>query len=224
MKVALYLSLLLVTVTTHIVLAQSSGQSPSQSPGQAPSQLEMVAKSAAAAVPLKVGIQAPDASVKTLDDSATQLSKVLAGKPTVLIFYRGGWCPFCNAHLAALGQIEDKIEAKGYQIVAVTPDTPAELHKTLDKHHLKYTLLSDSTAEAMKRFGVAYRLDDGTFTLYKDKYGIDLERSSGKTHHILPVPSVFLINREGKITFVHSDPDYKVRMKSDAILEAIDRS
>jgi peroxiredoxin len=181
-----------------------------------------VAMSAMEAKPLKAGTKAPESLLTNLEGKQENLSSILSIKPTVLIFYRGGWCPFCNTHLAELGKIESDIRKKGYQIVAISPDLPSELNKTLDKQHLTYKLYSDASAEAMKKFGVAYRLDDKTFTMYRDSYKIDLEKSSGQKHHILPVPSVFIIDRSGKITFVSSNPDYKVRMKGSEILKAIE--
>lgn len=185
---------------------------------------DQIPNSAADAKPIKVGAMVPKAELRSLEGKAVKLSEVLGGKPTVLVFYRGGWCPFCNMHLADLGKVEGEIRAKGYQIVAITPDLPEELNKTLDKHHMTYKLYSDSAADAMKKFGVAFRLDDKTFTMYKNSYHIDLEKSSGHDHHILPVPSVFLINKSGKIVFASSNPDYKIRLKGSDILEAIDKN
>ena len=179
-----------------------------------------VPESAAAAKPLEVGSKAPSAKLKGLDGKEIKLKDVLAGKPTVLIFYRGDWCPYCNAHLADLAKVEGDLKGLGYQIVAISPDSPSELQKTVDKHKLDFTLLSDTQAKSLKRYGVAFRVDDGMFGMMKDKYNIDLERSSGEKHHILPVPSVFLIDKDGKIVFVHSNPDYKLRMKGDEILAA----
>ena len=181
-----------------------------------------VAKSAADAKPIAVGAMAPDARLLAIDGKAVRLHDVLGGKPTVLIFYRGGWCPFCNRHLADVQTVAGDIKDRGYQIVAVTPDSPAELTKTLNRHDLTYTLLSDTDSQAMRQYGVAFRLDDPTFNLYKDKYHIDLERSSGNKRHILPVPSVFVVDAAGKIIFAHSNPDYKVRMKGSEIIAAID--
>lgn len=179
-----------------------------------------VAQNAAAAVPLKVGVHAPNAKLRTADGKATDLRAVLKGKPTVLIFYRGGWCPYCNVHLADLATVEGQLHDLGYQIVAITPDTPEEISKTIGKHQLTYQVLSDSKAVSLQRFGVAYRLDDATYGKMKDSYHVDLETYSGEMHHILPVPSVFLIDAKGKIVYVHSNPDYKVRMKGAEIVAA----
>jgi len=198
---------------TSITLIGFSGATPMQ---------DTVAKSAAEAKPIVVGKVIPDATLQSLAGKSVKLSAVVKDKPTLLIFYRGGWCPFCNAHLSELAKIEGDIRKRGYQIVAISPDLPSELAKVVDKDHLTYKLYSDSTAEAMKRFGVAFRIDDDTYTKYRDSYGIDLEKSSGQTHHILPVPSVFVVDKTGKITFVHSNPDYRVRLKGSEIISAID--
>jgi peroxiredoxin len=181
----------------------------------------LVAASAAEAKPLTVGAMAPDATLQDLKGRDVSLSAILKGKKTVLIFYRGGWCPYCNAHLSGLVTIEKQVTERGFQIIAISPDLPSELNKTLTKDHLNYELFSDSSAEAMKKFGVAYRLDDVTFSKMRDSFGVDLEKSSGHTHHILPVPSVFLVDKDGKIVFVHANPDYKVRLKGSEILSAI---
>ncbi len=111
----------------------------------------------------------------------------------------------------------------GFQIVAISPDTPEELRKTLDKDRLTFHLYSDSNAQALRNFGVAFRIDDQTFSMYKDRFGIDLERSSGQEHHILPVASVFLIDSAGKIAFVYANPDYKVRLKGEELLSQAKR-
>ncbi|MBX3118599.1 MAG: AhpC/TSA family protein [Fimbriimonadaceae bacterium] len=182
---------------------------------------EMVAASASEVKPIKVGTAVPDSSVLTLDKKETTFKKVLNGKPAVVIFYRGGWCPFCNRHLSDLMTVEADLRKLGFQVIAVTPDTPDELSKTMEKDKLNYTLVSDSKAELIKKFGIAFRVDDKTFTMYRDQYKIDLEKSSGgQTHHILPVPAVFLIDAKGTIQFVSTNPDYKVRMKGADILEA----
>jgi peroxiredoxin len=183
---------------------------------------ESVANSAAEAVPIKVGQRVPDALLGNQVGKPVRLRSVLRGKSTVIVFYRGEWCPFCNAHLSDLATIEGDLRKRGYQILAISPDISSELAKMAEKDHLTYKMFSDSSAEAMKKFGVAFRVDDATYTKYRDTYHIDLERSSGQTHHILPVPSVFIVDKSGKIIFAHSNPDYKVRLKGSEILTTID--
>ena len=53
-------------------------------------------------------------------------------------------------------------------------------------------------------------------------YGVDLEGYSGKTHHEIAIPSLFLIDKAGVVRWAHSDPEYKVRPSTAQILAAID--
>ena len=64
-------------------------------------------------------------------------------------------------------------------------------------------------------------LDDATVAKMKG-FGVDLERSSGQTHHEIAIPSLFLIDRTGVVRWAHSDPDFKVRPSTAQILAAID--
>jgi peroxiredoxin len=56
---------------------------------------------------LKVGDSIPDVTLGTIEGEGASLRKLLADKPAVLVFYRGGRCPFCNKHLQSLSAIEE---------------------------------------------------------------------------------------------------------------------
>ncbi len=84
---------------------------------------------------------------------------------------------------------------------------------------LGYALYSDASMQAARAMGIAYRLGEAEIARYK-KFGIDLEAASGETHHELPVPSVFLVEKGGRILWVYSNPDYKVRPENEQVLRA----
>jgi len=104
-------------------------------------------------------------------------------------------------------------------VIAISSDRPSGLQQSLRKHDLGYTLLSDSGMRAARAFGIAWQVDDDGIAMYK-RYGIDLEKASGETHHQLPVPSVFLVGRDGRIQYVFSNSDYKIRPDNDTLLRA----
>jgi len=170
-----------------------------------------------------VGDTIPEARVADIQGRTVGLREIVAKRPTVVIFYRGGWCPYCNTHLGKLQSIESEVLAAGYQIVAISPDRPAELRKSLEKHGLSYDLFSDSTMDAAKAFGLAFTVENTTVVKYR-LVGINLEKASGEKHHMLPVPAVFLVNTDRVIRFAHSNPDYKVRLDTDEILREIRNS
>ncbi|MCZ7646459.1 MAG: AhpC/TSA family protein [Planctomycetota bacterium] len=164
---------------------------------------------------LAVGDRVPAVTVKQADGKEVNLAEAIKAKPALLIFYRGGWCPFCHRHLAALQEIAGELEKAGYQILAVSPETPEDLPKTAEKSKAGYTLLSDTSLAASKAFKLAFKMDDATIEKYK-KYKFDLSAH----HWILPAPAVYVVGTDGKIAFAHVNPDYKSRLDNAAILAA----
>lgn len=175
--------------------------------------------SAELARPLAVGSKAPAITLSAVDGSTFALGAAFAERPTVLVFYRGSWCPFCNRQLAALGELEPKLLSLGFQILAVSPDSAAGLRQMTEKNHLNYRLLSDRGMLASTAYGVAFRLSPEIEKSYRN-YGVELAPIPGSEGYWLPVPAVFLVGRDGIIKFVYSNPDYKVRLAAADLLAA----
>ena len=169
--------------------------------------------------PLPVGARAPMFEGVAADGKVRSFTPDGFRRPTIVIFYRGGWCPYCNMQLSDLRLVEPKLREQGFEIVFFSTDRPEILYSSLKAADIHYTLLSDSHLEAAKAFHVAYHLDDATIAKQK-QYGVNLEETTGTTLHELPVPSVFIIDTTGTIRYVYSNPDYKVRLASDALLAA----
>ncbi len=168
---------------------------------------------------LKVGDSIPDVALRTVEGKEVRLRKLVSDKPAVLVFYRGGWCPFCNLHLQALTSITNDLTKEGVQLIAISMDQPSKLRETMQKDKLDYTLLSDSDAKAVKAFGISYKVDDATLEAMKT-HNVDLDAATGNSNHILPDPAVFVVNTKGVIGFVHVNPDFKVRLEPSKVLEA----
>lgn len=189
---------------------------------------EAAAKDAEAALParaedtrpLEVGDTLPNIPpLKDADGNAVDLASLVSDKPVVLVFYRGGWCPYCTTQLSDLARIQGKLEEAGIGLVAISPESPASLRKTMEKETLPYRLLSDSEHHAMKAFRIAYAVDAETKKAYKDA-GIDLAEISGNSKVALPMPSVFIIGTDKKITYAFWSPDYQMRLSGDEVLMA----
>jgi len=169
--------------------------------------------------PLQVGEQIPATKPATLEGKAFDLMAAAQEQRLAIIFYRGGWCPYCNTHLGHLQEADAELRELGYRILAISPDSPAKVRESLDKGRMTYTLLSDSSMETAKAFGIAFEVEQPMLDKLAS-YNIDIEAASGKTHHLLPVPSVFLVGTDGVIDFVHSDENYTVRLTAEALLAA----
>ena len=151
----------------------------------------------------------PDASGKSFD-----LNKAIAEKPTILVFYRGGWCPYCSKQLSGLQQALPGLEKMGYQLIAVSTDESDGLMQSATKEKLSYTLLSDANLELSKQIGIAYKAPKGYWEMLpKTTGGKDVDL-------LLPVPSVFILDKTGVIHFEYINPDFKQRLSADLLMAA----
>lgn len=179
------------------------------------------APNAEAAQALAVGARAPDFVAHRPYNSTYEFSAKRLSKPVVIIFYRGGWCPYCNGQLADMHTVEPKLRDAGYEVLFISTDRPEILNSSLKDPSvaIHYTLLSDPTLQAAQAFHIAFHVDD-TIYAAQLKYGVDLEKTTGTKLHALPVPSVFIIDKAGTIRYVYSNPDYRVRLSGEDLWRA----
>ena len=167
--------------------------------------------------PLLIGESIPNAILQDANGETVRLEDVLSTQPTVLVFYRGGWCPYCNMQLSGLVDIEADIVELGYQIVAISPDDFQNLKITEEKDSINYKLFSDPEAKLIQAIGIAFQ------TPKELKGYIASKAQKGKISEVMPVPSVMVVDKEGKIFFEYSNPNYKERI-SGAMLLAVLKS
>lgn len=173
-----------------------------------------VPKSATDITPLLIGEKISNIILKSAENTDVPLADLLKKKKSVLVFYRGGWCPYCNTHLQALAEAEKQILAEGFQIIAISPDAPANLKITEEKDKVKYTLLSDSKGELIKAIGIAFEAPEN----YKSVINV---HSNGLNTNFLPVPSVFVVNTENEILFEYISPDFKHRISAELLVSVL---
>lgn len=170
---------------------------------------------------LKKGEKAPAFVAKDNNGKELNLKVLLkTHKAVVLFFYRGQWCPYCNKHLKEMQDSLQILTHKGAYVIGVTPETAENINKTISKTHASFSIIQDKGYKIMKAYDVNYVLDDATVGTYK-KYGVDLEQNNGNTDHVLPVPATYVIDKSGRLVFVHFDKDYRNRPSIRAIADAI---
>lgn len=167
---------------------------------------------------LFINSKAPDFKLKDKDGKEVRLKDELKKGKVVLVFYRGQWCPFCNRELSHIEDSLQLITDKGAEVVAVTAELPANIEKTIEKTKAAYPILYDEGLKTMKAYDVLFEVDEHTVLRYKTA-GIDLLENNGKLNgNHLPVPAVFIIDKEGFITFRYFEPDYKKRVSVKEIV------
>ncbi|WP_346236999.1 peroxiredoxin-like family protein [Niabella insulamsoli] len=162
--------------------------------------------------PLFIGETIADKKLPDANGALVDLGQAFKNRPTILVFYRGGWCPYCQVQLAGLQKAFASLDSIGYQVFAVSTDSPKNMSETIKKRKLSYTLLSDADLALAEHLGIA-------FVAPKNYHSFLTEASGGKnTRNLLPVPAVYILNKKGEIKFQHIDPDFKVRMGPELIL------
>ena len=91
----------------------------------------------------------PQLYVHTLDGADLDLPGSLAGDFGVVLFYRGSWCPYCNAQLRAFARAHDKLTEAGIRVVALSVDDEETTRKFADKLELGFPLGHSADARAV---------------------------------------------------------------------------
>lgn len=173
-------------------------------------------------VGVPAGSPAPDAEVEFAGGGGTvTLSSLYADGPVLLVFYRGGWCPYCNYQVHELSQAWPDFQARGVTPVLVSVDRAEASAQTQASWEIPFPVLSDPTLKAHTAWNVNFSVDDEIVKRYQ-RFGIDIEEYSGQTHHTIAVPSMFLIDRDGVVRWAHAELDYKTRPTLEQVLAAID--
>ena len=167
---------------------------------------------------LNINDKAPDFSATDQKGEKINLKNQLKKGDVVLVFYRGQWCPYCNKELKQLEDSIGLIKGKGATVLAITPELPENIAKTIEKTKASYPILYDEGLKIMNAYKVAFQVDDKTVEKYKG-YGIDFLKVNGSNGANLPVPAVYIVNKKGKIIYRFFDVDYRKRSSIKDILD-----
>ncbi len=170
---------------------------------------------------LAVGDMAPGFTLEDAVGNRVVLADLLAEGPVVVTFYRGEWCPFCNLQIRALQDALPEITATGATLVAISPQSPDHGLTMTEKHELAFPVLSDvdqTVSEAYKvRFDVTGELEDLQVNVFQN----DPAQQNANGRRTLPVPSTFIIDRNGTIRFASVNADWRVRVEPDEVIAVL---
>ncbi len=91
-----------------------------------------------------------------------------------------------------------------------------------EKHAIPIDVLSDVTSEVLKRYRLWFAVPAEIKELYRDKFGINLEKYNGEGRWELPVPATYVLDGGGIVRAGVADPDHTVRMDIEEILSALE--
>lgn len=170
--------------------------------------------------PVLNGQMIPDVTIYDVNDKGYSLKELVKEKPAILVFYRGGWCPYCSSQLGRLKESESELIELGYQLIAISPDSPERLQNARLKSDFKAKIMSDKVFDATEQFGVGYFLEDKVANIYRNKLGVEFVNINGESRVALPVPAIYIVGTDGLVHFNYVNPNYKVRLDEELLIQA----
>jgi peroxiredoxin len=169
---------------------------------------------------LKSGDKAPSFALPDGDGMTWKSDALLRGGPLVIVFYRGRWCAYCNAQLAAMQQVHHRIALAGASLVAISPQTQKHSYMTRDMHALRFPVLSDAGNQVARQFGLVYRLSPEMQAMY-ESIMTKLPGYNGDQSWELPSPATYIVRPDGAISYLRIDSDWRKRAEPEVILQQL---
>jgi len=112
---------------------------------------------------LRPGDEFPALAVGLAGDTRLQLPDAVGGHFGVVLFYRGAWCPYCNAQLSAFQQAQERLAEVDAQVVALSVDDEPATADLIAKHGLRFAVGHSADAYALAAATGAFINDDPVF-------------------------------------------------------------
>jgi peroxiredoxin len=170
------------------------------------------------------GDRMPDGSLLDVAGQPTTLAQAFGSRPGVIVFYRGGWCPYCNIALRAYqAQLVPALAEQGIPLVAISPQTPDGSLSTQETKELTFTVLSDPGNQIAGELGILTAPSDGARAAQL-QLGLDLTKVNADGTTTLPMPAVVIVDAEGVIRWIDVHADYTTRTEPAEVLQALSQT
>ncbi len=165
------------------------------------------------------GDQAPTFVLPNAQGEEVLLSRLLDKGPVIIVWYRGGWCPYCNLTLRAYQERLSEISALGATLVAISPETPDKASDTVEKSDLAFEVLSDVGNRVARSYGVVFDLTAEVHENYNANFALDAWNTDDSGQ--LPLAATYVIDATGKVTYAFLHHDYRERAEPTDVLAAL---
>jgi peroxiredoxin len=172
---------------------------------------------------LPAGSKIPDFQLQDHDGKTSSSTDLLAKGRLVLCFIRGRWCPFCVGQMEAMNLIVPEIENAGATLIAISPQTVQQSFFMRDQHKLRFPLLSDAGNKVARQFGLTYRVPDEQRAVYQRAF-VNLPFVNGDASWELPIPAIYIIDRDGSVLYASANEDYTERPEPRTLVNLLLRS
>jgi len=157
---------------------------------------------------LAVGSPLPDFSL--CDEQGEPLAVAdFLGRPLLILFYRGNWCPLCMAQVQEVAQQYRELEARGVKTLLVSTQPQADSMALAKRFNVPFRFLVDPKGRASRTLGILHErgLPLGMETM---GYGADIV-----------FPTVLVVDTVGTIIFSDQTDNYRLRPEPETFMSVI---
>ena len=169
---------------------------------------------------LQAGSPAPEFSLKDTNGRLVRSSDLLALGPAIVKFFRGRWCPYCMAELAAWRDAYSTVRGRGALLVAISPQTVHQNDLLIQQHPLPFPVLSDPGSAVAESFHLAYQVPAYHQKHYRGIL-VNLPFINGDPSWRLSLPATYVIRVSGEIAYAAGYADARVRPEPEDVLAAL---
>lgn len=169
---------------------------------------------------IQIGENIPEFSLPNVYGKKVISSEIIKESKMILAFYRGSWCPYCNLELKFLQDNLSRIKEKNTVLVAISPQSMDHSLAMVEQNNLEFEVLTDHNNDLAKKLGIVFQLQDFVLPYYSN-LGIDLSAFNNNDENTLPVPAVFVVDENSKVTYKFLDVNYMNRIDVEELIKAL---
>jgi peroxiredoxin len=171
-----------------------------------------------------VGTRLPDEDLLDPHGQTTTLYAVTGDRPSVLVFYRGVWSPYCAVTLRTYQtDLLPALTELGVGLVAISPQVTEGSLAMREKNDLTFAVLSDPGNILARAVGV---LTAPTMQARAAQFAIGTDLTELNEDHTasIPMPTTVILDADRVVRWVDVHPDYTTRSEPADILVALDKT
>lgn len=158
---------------------------------------------------LRKGAQLADFTLTTMGGESISASSFL-GRKVLWVFFRGNWCPMCQAQLADLAKQYDALCERGVEIVLISPQSRAKSAEQQARLCVPMQFYADVDNQAARSLGIVHR------------YGVPLGILGYGQDTVLP--TVLMTDEGGNIIYVDLTDNFRIRPRAETLIDTLDQA
>jgi peroxiredoxin len=155
---------------------------------------------------LRTGDHLPDFALEDADGQKVQ-SASFRNQVTVILFFRGNWCPLCMAQIRELAGRYQALEQEGIRLVLISPQSQRHSTALAKRFSVAMEFYRDPQGEAARSLGIFHPrgLPAGMEILGYDSDTV--------------MPTLVVCNAAGQVVFLDQTDNYRLRPDPDVFLD-----